>query len=86
MFLFVELFRFVGEQIGFEIVVFHPAGPDIESGQCTFLSILVFGTFFYFLNLRCCAYWRAALINFFVPYAALIGGRRLIEGGAYSIG
>ena len=27
---------------------------------------------------------RAALINFFVPGAALIRGRRLIEGGAYS--
>ena len=26
----------------------------------------------------------AALINFFVPDAALIRGRRLIEGGAYS--
>ena len=26
----------------------------------------------------------AALINFFVPNAALIRGRRLIEGGAYS--
>ena len=30
------------------------------------------------------AYLRAALINFFVPDAALIRGRRLIEGGAYS--
>ena len=30
------------------------------------------------------AYSRAALINFFVPDAALIRGRRLIEGGAYS--
>ena len=29
-------------------------------------------------------YSRAALINFFVPGAALIRGRRLIEGGAYS--
>ena len=29
-------------------------------------------------------YSRAALINFFVPDAALIRGRRLIEGGAYS--
>ena len=39
---FVELFRFVGEQIGFEVIVFGPAGPDIEPGRCTFLSILVF--------------------------------------------
>ena len=30
------------------------------------------------------AYSGAALINFFVPDAALIRGRRLIEGGAYS--
>ena len=37
----VELFRFVGEQIGFEVLVFGPAGPDIEPGRCTFLSILV---------------------------------------------
>ena len=29
-------------------------------------------------------YSRAALINFFVPDAALIRGRRLIEAGAYS--
>ena len=29
-------------------------------------------------------YSRAALINFFVPDVALIRGRRLIEGGAYS--
>ena len=32
----------------------------------------------------CGAYSKAALINFFVPDAALIWGRRLIEGGAYS--
>ena len=32
----------------------------------------------------CGAYSRAALINFFVPDAALIRARRLIEGGAYS--
>ena len=32
----------------------------------------------------CGAYSRAALINFFVPAAPLIRGRRLIEGGAYS--
>ena len=32
----------------------------------------------------CGAYSRAALINFFVADAALIRGRRLIEGGAYS--
>ena len=44
--IFVELFRFVGEQIGFEVLVFGPAGPDIEPGRCTFLSILVFRIFF----------------------------------------
>ena len=33
---------------------------------------------------RCGAYSRAALIKFFVPNAALILGRLLIEGGAYS--
>ena len=32
----------------------------------------------------CGAYLRAVLINFFVPDAALIRGRLLIEGGAYS--
>ena len=42
MFIFVELFRFVGEKIGFEVLVFGPASPDIEPGRCTFLSILVF--------------------------------------------
>ena len=46
MFIFVELFRFVGEQIGFEVLVFGPSGPDIEPGRCTFLSILVFRIFF----------------------------------------
>ena len=46
VFIFVELFRFVGEQIGFEVLVFGPAGPDIEPGRCTFLSILVFRIFF----------------------------------------
>ena len=51
MFIFVELFRFVGEQIGFEILVFGPAGPDIEPGRLTFLSVLVFRIFFSFLNL-----------------------------------
>ena len=45
VFIFVELFRFVGEQIGFEVRVFGPAGPDIEPGRCTFLSILVFRIF-----------------------------------------
>ena len=44
--IFVELFRFAGEQIGFEVLVFGLVGPDIEPGQCTFLSILVFGIFF----------------------------------------
>ena len=42
VFIFAELFRFVGEQIGFEVLVFGPAGPDIEPGRSTFLSILVF--------------------------------------------
>ena len=46
MFIFVELFRFVGEQIGFEVLVFGPAGPDIEPGRSAFLSILVFRIFF----------------------------------------
>ena len=46
MCIFVELFRFVGEQIGFEVLVFGPASPDIEPGRCTFLSILVFRIFF----------------------------------------
>ena len=44
--LFVELFRFVGEQIGFEVLVFGPAGPDIDPGRCTLLSILVSRIFF----------------------------------------
>ena len=39
MFIFIELFRLVGEQIGFEVLVFGPAGPDIEPDRCTFLSI-----------------------------------------------
>ena len=46
MFIFVELFRFVGEQIAFEVLVFGPACPHIEPGRCTFLSILVFRIFF----------------------------------------
>ena len=46
VFIFVELFHFVGEQIGFEVLVFGPTGPDIEPGRCTFLSILVFRIFF----------------------------------------
>ena len=29
MFIFVELFRVVGEQIGFEVLVFGPASPDM---------------------------------------------------------
>ena len=40
-FIFVEWFRFVGEQIGFKVFVFGPAGPDIEPGPYTFLGILV---------------------------------------------
>ena len=46
MFIFVESFRFVGEQIGFEILGFGPVGPDIEPGRLTFLSVLVFRIFF----------------------------------------
>ena len=46
VFIFVELFRFVGEQIGFEVLVPGPAGPDIKPGRCTFLSFLVFRIFF----------------------------------------
>ena len=46
LFIFVELFRFLGEQIGLEVLVFGPAAPDIEPGRCTFLSILVFRIFF----------------------------------------
>ena len=30
----------------FEVLVFGPAGPDIEPGRCTFLSILVFRIFY----------------------------------------
>ena len=41
MFIFVELFRFVGEQIGFEVLVFGPAGPDIEPGRRTFSNFLL---------------------------------------------
>ena len=46
VFLFVEFFRLVGKDIGFEVLVFGPGGPDIEPGRCTFLSILVFRIFF----------------------------------------
>ena len=35
------LFRFVREQIGFEVLLFGPAGPDIAPGRCTFLSIFL---------------------------------------------
>ena len=42
---FLELFRFVGEQISFEVLVFGPACPDIEPGRCTFRSILVLRIF-----------------------------------------
>lgn len=40
--LFVDLFCFVGEQIGFKVLVFGPAGSHIESGRCNFLTILDF--------------------------------------------
>jgi len=33
-------------EIGFEVLVIGPAGPDIEPGGCTFCSILVFRLFF----------------------------------------
>ena len=46
VFIFVDLFRFVGEQIGFEVLVFGPAGPDIAPGWCAFLIILDFRIFF----------------------------------------
>ena len=49
MFIFVELFCPVGEQIGFKVLVFVPASPAIDPGRCSFLSILdssIFMTFF----------------------------------------
>ena len=36
-----SLFHFVGAQIDSKVIVFGPAGPDIEPGRCTFLSALV---------------------------------------------
>ena len=42
LFIFVELFRFIGEQIGFKVLVFGLDGPDIGPGRSTFLSILAF--------------------------------------------
>ena len=45
MFIFVELFRLVGEQIGFEVLVFGPPGPEIEPGRFTVLSIFAFPNF-----------------------------------------
>ena len=36
MFIFVELFRLVGEQIGFEVLVFGPAGPDLSQVDVLF--------------------------------------------------
>ena len=50
LFIFVELFCFVREQIGFKVLVFGPAGPDTK-GWYTFLSIFVFWIFIKFLNL-----------------------------------
>ena len=41
MFIFVELLPFVGEQIGFEVLIFGLAGPDIEPGRCTFPNFLL---------------------------------------------
>ena len=42
LFIFVDLFQFVGELIGFKGLIFGPAGPDFEPGRYTFLSTLVF--------------------------------------------
>ena len=42
MFTFVKLSRFVGEKIGFELLVFGPDGPDIEPGRCTFFQYFGF--------------------------------------------
>ena len=47
---FRRVFRFVGEQIGFEVLVLGLAGPDIVPGRCTFLSILVFSNFLLVLD------------------------------------
>ena len=33
--------------MGFEVLVFGPASPDIEPGRCTYRSILVFRIFFF---------------------------------------
>ena len=45
MFIFVALFHFVGEQIGFEVLVFGPAGPDIVRARSLYVS-----QYFGFLN------------------------------------
>ena len=37
LFVFVDFFRSVGRQIGFKVLVFGPAGPDIEPIRCSFL-------------------------------------------------
>ena len=34
--------NFQSSEIGFKVLVFGPAGPDIAPGRCTFLSVLVF--------------------------------------------
>ena len=44
VFIFVELFRFVGKQIGFEVLVFGPVGPDIEPLDVLF-SVFWFSEF-----------------------------------------
>ena len=56
---FVELFHFVYQQIGFKVIVFSLAGPDIKPGRCTFLSILT-GSLncFQFLNLLNFKLWK----------------------------
>ena len=48
VFIFVELFHFIGEQIGFKVIVFGPAAPDIEPGRFTFLSTLAWFSEFSF--------------------------------------
>ena len=39
LFIFAELFRFVGEQSAFKVFVFA-TGPDVDPGRFTFPSIL----------------------------------------------
>ena len=50
----------VYDQIGFKVLVFSLAGPDIEPGRCTFLSILP-GSLNCFLNLLNFKIWKYKL-------------------------